>query len=272
MTTAPSASPRLAAPRDAGLVEIPFRWRVTGPLEGWREDDPDAVLRCSIDPEHAIANGDHYAINGIKVACLDCTKLPAPAAAAPAPVKTPRAFISEVDRRFGGMSERKPKAQPAPAPPPKLRVPAPLERRTCAHGGCLETFEVRPTSKKRFHSKSCAVLAFWETRSPRASREERTRTCGGCGESFVVDRLASSQRFCGVGCGQRKPAQSIEDPGPIAAPAEERMPPPDPDLATCPCLRHANERLTRGMRPPPIRIGEYEFQVFAPYRADGSRP
>lgn len=36
------------------------------------------------------------------------------------------------------------------------------------------------------------------------------------------------------------------------------------DLQTCPCLRHANDRRVRGIRPPPIVIGEHEFQVFAP--------
>lgn len=135
------------APRSAELVEgVPvLRWRVTGPLAGWRDDDPDALMRCSIDPEHVIQNGDHYAISGIKVACILCSKLP--------PQKP--------------VEERAPKPKPAPKvwqPKPPKAV-EPTEERTCSRAPvCVRTFTVAVRSKMRQCGARCRGLVVWETR------------------------------------------------------------------------------------------------------------
>lgn len=42
------------------------------------------------------------------------------------------------------------------------------------------------------------------------------------------------------------------------------------DLASCPCLRHANERRARGMSPPPLRIGEHVIQVLSAGRGSAA--
>lgn len=86
-------------------------WRVAAtPLTDWRDDDEDALLRCSLDSEHVIRNGDRYAVAGIKMACLPCAGIAPPPAPVEAvkPAARPRPTgPSAIDRQFGGMSQPK---------------------------------------------------------------------------------------------------------------------------------------------------------------------
>lgn len=200
-------------------VEAPVRaaagWRIPrDPLTGWRDDDPAALPRCSINPEHLIRNGDRYAIGGIKMACLPCAGLappPAPPDATPTP-KPRAAILSRADRQFSGLNTppkieppvRVTRARVAPTPP----TPAPrrVETRTCAREGCEETFTVRPAyQRQRYCGTACVGLIHRKSKHEPVARPRRqafreTRTCERCPKTFTVTSASRHQRFCSNTC------------------------------------------------------------------------
>jgi hypothetical protein len=216
-------------------------WRLAaGPLSGWRDDDPDALPRCSVDARHVIRNGDRYAIAGIKLACLPCAGIARPPEPAPPQPRPRPAGPSVAERQFGGMRPRAPKpatpASPAMATPSPASAPGPVrplgrmqlrpgfpdpgrkpalphrERRPCAREGCENTFPVLPqTRKQRYCSPSCGAKMAWETRRrpepkpeppPRPRREpfREERCCERCQRRFVVTSAQKGQRFCSNTC------------------------------------------------------------------------
>ena len=308
-------------------------WRpVKEPLSGWRDDDPDALPRCAVNPEHTIKNGDHYAVAGIQMACLPCARLAPPKPVEPW-VPKPAPIPNTAARRFGGLGERKNPpwkpavrtAAPAPAPARRQVVRPEPDRRTCAREGCLETFEVKNRKPdQRYCSVRCGAIGNWASRErpapadaicetapvelprrlsaspepPRAvptkrtaTREERTRTCQGCSNLFVVDRLASPQRLCGPACRPRhsrpkEPSQQAAS-APIACATCGQSFTPDSrhrhtcswacetrgaaghSVSGCACLGCADRRAEVGMAPLPVAIGSHTVPSF---RSDRGRP
>lgn len=211
------AEPETSAPVVAG-------WKLAGPLTGWRDDDPDALPRCSIDREHLIRNGELYAVTArpgpdepYRMACLPCAGIAAPPVVErPAPVVRPPA-LNAAARKFSGLGPRR--------PTPAL---APDEERRCARAACGAAFTVRPSLQRRFCSQRCAGLLAWEASGrPRAvptaavqaapkpaprPRERRICARDGCERTFVVLSAARRQRFCSQSCAARatQPAPSRE--------------------------------------------------------------
>jgi hypothetical protein len=150
-------------------------WRLAaGPLSGWRDDDPDALPRCSVDARHVIRNGDRYAIAGIKLACLPCAGIARP-----------------------------------PEPPPRPRREPFREERCCER--CQRRFVVTSAQKgQRFCSNTCAVATTHERRR-QASAAQPTRVvpvehrrCDLCGEPFPP--TATRTRHCSWPCAMRAAA------------------------------------------------------------------
>lgn len=215
-----------------------LRWRVAAePLTGWRDDDPDALMRCSVNPEHVIRNGDRYAIADIKVACISCSALPVPAPVAPSPARPVTARNRTHVRLAGEATDtriRRTMATPVTAPksepqttntsepvahergrltlgPPHRDHGKPTETRVCARESCEERFPVLPTNPNQ---KSCSQrCAGFLRRKPKpeqpaqaprvAFREKRTCERDGCETLFVVRADNKDQRFCSNSCARR---------------------------------------------------------------------
>jgi hypothetical protein len=227
------------------------RWHVvTEPLAGWRDDDPDAYPRCAINPEHRIENGDHYALSGLKMACLDCARV-APPPTPPDPVVTPRARPNaSTGKRWG---EPAPQSRPATAPRPSApAVVAPLP------APAPETVPAVPATPRISLGPSHRDYGTPIGPPPPRRRIREERTCPIC------------ERYCGQVCGNqgaqraRLAARSTEAapaPAPVAvveATAPEPADGPAPhDIHACPCFECAGRRVASGVPPLPIRIGGY---------------
>lgn len=144
------------------------RWRPTGPLEGWRDDAPELLPSCCLCGE-PIAVGQHYAVAGVSVACLACSRLPTPIP--PLVEKTralraPRArtFISQADRRFAG---ERPRADPAAR---RTRASHVVKGGPRVCGWCGASFPVMSNNpNQKSCSKSCAQRAIAAKRRGGAS-------------------------------------------------------------------------------------------------------
>lgn len=189
----------------------PIRWRVAAePLQDWRDDDPDALPRCSVNAQHIIRNGDRYAISGNLVACVPCSQLklkltPAPVAL-PAPTAPRPPDMNRAAQQFGGMRPAREKAvvrqmrAPARASTPASRPRPMLGPAHPGYGKPIKEQAARPPREPR------------PPKPPRVERvrfrEERTCALASCGKTFIATASTRKQRYCDLACATQASANA----------------------------------------------------------------
>lgn len=225
----------LRRPEPAAVAPPARGWKLAGPLEGWRDDDPDAYPRCSINPAHMIRNGDRYAVSDIKMACLACAQVSPPAPATPLPAAPKPRAASTVGRKFGAGGHPTPRTAPPVSPraavsaPVATKTPGPTEPVLTQPVVVVEPSKARalmagseligadpapdlavtdcvPPERPRVRlgpaHRDCGVLI--QEPAPRAPQpEERTCERRDCTTTFTVTSDNRHKRFCSNSCSRR---------------------------------------------------------------------